>query len=57
MAEVDKVYDANVLGEGIEGSATAYEIASRERQVLLVKRVGQLLASQTWAIVHSVGGD
>ena len=43
MAEVDEVYDAIVVGAGIEGSATAYEIASRGRQVLLVEQVGKLL--------------
>ena len=44
MAEVDKVYDANVPGEGIEGSANAYEIASRGRQVLLHGQTGGPIA-------------
>ena len=45
MAEIDMVYDAIVVGAGIEGSATAYEISSRGRQVLLVEQVGSSLLS------------
>ena len=42
MAE-SVVYDCIVVGAGIEGSATAYQLAKRKHKTLLLEQVGGLV--------------
>lgn len=42
----DKVYGVTVIGAGIEGSATAYNLAKTGHDTLLLEQVNTLLFSQ-----------
>ena len=37
------VYDVVVIGAGIEGSSTAYQLAKRRKKVLLLDQVGTVV--------------
>ena len=39
MASVERIYDAIVVGAGVEGSATAYSLAKQGKDVLLLEQV------------------
>ena len=39
MASIERIYDAIVVGAGVEGSATAYSLAKQGKDVLLLEQV------------------
>ena len=40
MATVERIYDVIVAGAGVEGSATAYNLAKQGKDVVLLEQVG-----------------
>ena len=46
MATVGRIYDVIVVGGGVEGSATAYNLAKQGKYVLLIEQVRSKIAFQ-----------
>lgn len=45
MSDKNETYDAIVVGAGIEGSATAYQLAKSGKRTLLLEQVNLMMCS------------